>query len=142
MYPSIYGGIECCACGLNPPGDNPYGIPNNAIFETRTEAIAHLADHILAGHTVPRRALDELKRELADLGDTVGLEAMENVSPLFDMKQGRFLTEDEAEALLKDAPEDAIIGVTYDATSEPIMGEQNDEEVQTHAQQGGDQQDD
>jgi hypothetical protein len=37
---------------------------------SRTEMLAHLEEHRAAGHKVPERALDRLRTEITELGDT------------------------------------------------------------------------
>lgn len=96
MYASVYGGIECCACGLAnkiktifSPGvnldeddfrnewikDNTCDCDDqcdnctmhgNVSFKTYEEAIAHLEKHVAAGHDVPARAFEGLKRDMEE----------------------------------------------------------------------------
>jgi hypothetical protein len=62
MYPTNRG-IECCACRLTHKNAN-YGLYENKLFDTGEEALAHLKEHINAGHKVPKYATDRLKEEI------------------------------------------------------------------------------
>jgi len=90
LYPSIEGGINCCACRLAPlvrtifteGGDfmgvnfepcgkcRGKGCPDCMIHGdthgmTHAEAIQHVLDHRQAGHNVPEYVLQELRIEIA-----------------------------------------------------------------------------
>lgn len=47
-------GIECCGCRLS----------KNWFVGTDVEMIAHLTEHLIAGHTVPKYAFDRLLEEI------------------------------------------------------------------------------
>jgi len=56
-------GIECCGCRLYP--EKRIG------YNTYSEMIAHLKEHIRAGHTVPDHVIPLLESIIADEGDEV-----------------------------------------------------------------------
>ena len=65
MYPSLKTGkIVCCACRLNRK-DN-WGQHPDTVLSGKKEAIAHLKEHIYAGHKVPKYATDRLKEEMRE----------------------------------------------------------------------------
>ncbi len=95
MYASVHGGIECCACSLAgkiktifSPGaeldeddprrewigdgctcDDQCGectMHDNTGFQTYEEAIAHLEEHVAAGHNVPDRAFKGLRKDMEE----------------------------------------------------------------------------
>lgn len=70
MYPSVYGGIECCGCRLEKC--------EHTVFFKRTDALKHLKEHRLQGHVVPQHAFDRLERELTEYGDTGGIEPLKS----------------------------------------------------------------
>ena len=57
VFPSVYGGIECCACSLSSPG-------KNVSFPTQEEMIEHLREHQDTGDLVPGYAFERLQREI------------------------------------------------------------------------------
>lgn len=61
VYPSVMGGIECCACRLN------QGESQN--LPLRSQMIEHLHEHQIAGHHVPARVFQRLEREIVERGD-------------------------------------------------------------------------
>ena len=70
MYPTI-NGIECCVCKLTKKKHyEKNGIKikmhSNVLFDTNAQAIAHLEEHIKAGHSVPKYAIERLQEELGD----------------------------------------------------------------------------
>lgn len=97
VYPHVGGGFECCGCRLAEKiktiategckadplfGDmEPCGKCNGKgcdacmmhgnfpRLQTRSEAIAHLQDHIKAGHKVPDYAIEGLQQELSEEGE-------------------------------------------------------------------------
>jgi len=106
MYGHVGGYFECCCCrfaekedtvftkGIK-KGEHPLfneGLPacttcsgigcdncrmhGHYKMKTRSEAIAHLEKHIKAGDVVPYRAIETLKRELKEEGETI--------APMFD----------------------------------------------------------
>jgi hypothetical protein len=64
MYPTNKG-IECCACKLTRRNAN-YGLYENKLFDTEEEALAHLKEHIKAGHRVPEYAIEMLEKEMKE----------------------------------------------------------------------------
>ena len=96
VFPHVGGGFECCACTLAPLVKSIFteGCTNNPLFgtitpckkcngtgcehcmlhgstrlNTRSEMIAHLKDHIKAGHRVPKYAIETLEKELKEEGE-------------------------------------------------------------------------
>lgn len=65
MYWSITGGIICCGCSFSRDA--------SPVFFSRSEAITHLELHIEKGDIVPDRAIERLKKEIAEVGETWGL---------------------------------------------------------------------
>jgi len=59
VYDSALGGFECCACKLDA----------TVAFLTRSGMIAHLQEHIAAGHVVPAYAIERLQEEIETEGD-------------------------------------------------------------------------
>lgn len=57
-------GVECSWCPLHP------GI-TILTFERYSDAIAHLDEHVAAGHDVPDYAFDGLRSDMAAEGDLV-----------------------------------------------------------------------
>jgi hypothetical protein len=137
MYPSIYGGIECCACRLAPlvntiftkgppegeedsrfykfmgvkgpcpkckgKGCDSCMMHGSLTFFSRSEAIQHLKEHVAADDQVPNYALARLDEELAEIGDTEGLEKPEvKPSPLVVLTKdgGKRLSKEEADELI------------------------------------------
>lgn len=49
VYADVYGGVVCCGCWLS---------ENIETFYSAPDLIAHLRDHLAAGHDVPERLLD------------------------------------------------------------------------------------
>lgn len=93
MYPSCNGGITCCSCllskkvitifttgsdedsflkGIEPckncggKGCDECMIHDDIHFDTYQEAINHLHEHVKAGHQVPDRAFEGLKRDMEE----------------------------------------------------------------------------
>lgn len=67
MYPTI-NGIECCACKLTKmkyyeKNGITIGMHSNVLFDTSEQAMLHLEEHIKAGHSVPKYAIERLKEE-------------------------------------------------------------------------------
>lgn len=58
VFYNLDGVIECCSCQLT---------EERRTFKARDEEtmIAHLDEHISAGHTVPAEAFDRLREEIA-----------------------------------------------------------------------------
>ena len=56
-----YGVIQCLGCPLH----------GSVSIETRTEMIAHVKEHIEAGHLVPPYVLQRLERELKEYGEYI-----------------------------------------------------------------------
>ena len=65
MFPVVGGGIECCACLLEPESGNS-GINNSSMFNTRTAALAHLELHVREGHQVSTHAIRRLQTEIKE----------------------------------------------------------------------------
>ena len=61
MYPSALGGITCCSCKLSPVADD--WRRDSQLFSYE-DALAHLQEHLKAGHLVPQCAIDRLKEEI------------------------------------------------------------------------------
>lgn len=62
----VYGGcdsIVCCACHLG-PYDEASGYACNEFTGNNKEMLAHLVEHVKAGHKVPERAIQWLSREI------------------------------------------------------------------------------
>ena len=64
MLPTIRG-IECCCCCLTHEDES--GWHQTVILKSSKEALAHLKEHIYAGHKVPKYATDRLKEEIKDV---------------------------------------------------------------------------
>ena len=58
---SLTGSITCCACQLNPISD---GLWFGSQTFDHIGALAHLQEHIEAGHLVPEYAIKRLKKEI------------------------------------------------------------------------------
>lgn len=96
MYPNVSGGIVCCACRLSEliptvrtKGGELFGktiepcpycdgegclrctMHKSVTLDSRSEAIEHLLEHRRAGDYVPESAIDRLKWEIEELGDTL-----------------------------------------------------------------------
>jgi hypothetical protein len=72
-------------------------------FFSRSEAIQHLKEHVAADDQVPNYALARLDEELAEIGDTEGLEKPEvKPSPLVVLTKdgGKRLSKEEADELI------------------------------------------
>ena len=67
MFHHCDGYIECCACHLHQQQQLTYPI----IFYKRSEALAHLQEHIDNGYTVPDYAIKRLETEIEKIGDNV-----------------------------------------------------------------------
>lgn len=57
VFAAVTGGIECCGCAL---ADD--GWPT---FDTYSATLAHLEEHVAAGHAVPPSAIARLREEQA-----------------------------------------------------------------------------
>ncbi len=68
------GGIECCGCCLTDPAEDTWFGSMN--FKTPREALAHLEEHVAAGHCVPSDTFNRMREEYKDSMDTV-IEAYE-----------------------------------------------------------------
>ena len=66
MYTSNKG-IECGACKLTRKAGG-HKLYQNKLFDTEEEAVAHLNEHIKAGHRVPKYAIKMLEREIKGKG--------------------------------------------------------------------------
>ncbi len=56
--------IECCGCLLHPDREDeqvPWGAAN--LFDTREGALAHMQEHMDAGHFVPEYCIDRLQTD-------------------------------------------------------------------------------
>lgn len=71
----LFGEIPPCE-KCNGEGCEICMMPGNAKFETRTELIDHVKEHIKAGHKVPEYVIEQLEKELKEEG--------EMMEPLFD----------------------------------------------------------
>jgi hypothetical protein len=63
VYEDVRGFLCCMRCGLSEQGETRLG--------SRSQMIAHLEAHRRAGQKVPEDAIEELRGELAQLGDLV-----------------------------------------------------------------------
>lgn len=91
LYPSVDGGVDCCACRLSPKvptiwtkGSELWGtkacsacggkgcdkcmMHGSMVGMTYAEAIEHVKQHIAAGHSVPSEVIESLKRDQATEG--------------------------------------------------------------------------
>ena len=59
MYPDSFGAIICCGCNL-------LRAITSSVFWTPEEALEHLEEHRKAGHTVPERAFNRLRKEIEE----------------------------------------------------------------------------
>lgn len=65
----LFGDISVCEiCGGE--GCVECMIPGNNTFSTRTELIAHIKEHIKAGHKVPEDVIPILEQQLIEIGET------------------------------------------------------------------------
>lgn len=66
VYEDVSGGFTCCGCSLHPDNDKEDGPDEvkSINVKTRQEMLAHLDKHVAAGHLVPSRAVERLKREI------------------------------------------------------------------------------
>ncbi len=63
MFPHTMGWVCCCGCKL-------HGDDSDTTFTDRRDAIEHLLAHRAKGDTVPEYAIERLRQELADEGET------------------------------------------------------------------------
>ncbi len=64
VFEHEFGGIVCCGCIFHPNEAYPR-------FGTYSGMIAHLKEHIKAGHTVPDHVIPTLEKIIIDEGDEV-----------------------------------------------------------------------
>lgn len=64
VYEHVAGYFVCCLCSLEDRDDR-----DDAVMTTRSETIAHLAEHAAAGETVPPSATERLRAEIATIGE-------------------------------------------------------------------------
>jgi hypothetical protein len=60
---------ECWCKECKGKGCNACQMHGNNTFKKRSEAIAHLKEHIKAGHDVPDYAIEQLEEEIKEEGD-------------------------------------------------------------------------
>lgn len=60
------GFIQCCACALQPTEENDI-FPGSVDLNTAREALAHLDQHMAAGHSVPAKTFERIREEHPDL---------------------------------------------------------------------------
>ena len=70
MFPTGRDKIVCCICALMPieikvEQGQEYEDQGSMTFDTKQEALQHLQQHRDAGHKVPERAFERLRREIA-----------------------------------------------------------------------------
>jgi hypothetical protein len=70
VYEDVLGGLTCCGCTLR--GVDRLGQDFNC--PTRGGMIAHLEEHRAAGHKVEEDTCQDLRVEIASLGDAVDRE--------------------------------------------------------------------
>lgn len=58
LFYHVNGFYDCCGCRLN---------SEKTSFNTPSETLEHLKEHIAAGHDVPGYAIKRLKQEIAEL---------------------------------------------------------------------------
>ena len=58
IYDDVAGGTTCCGCWLDPEGKNWRGDLDNSAMHPET--IAHVREHIAAGHKVPEFVIPRL----------------------------------------------------------------------------------
>lgn len=86
LFASTSGGIKCCACRLMPirraqtapeikrvTGVATFDYYESAHLPDRVGAVAHMMEHLAARHVFPASTLDDLWRELLEVGNRGGL---------------------------------------------------------------------
>jgi hypothetical protein len=67
IYADVHGGITCCGCKLLRPSDG--GDWQDFNCATRSEMIAHIEQHRIAGHRVLNDVITLLREEIGTRGD-------------------------------------------------------------------------
>ena len=69
IYPSIQGGIVCCACRLLPKIKYPSGYVwyQDFVVDTADEMLTHAIEHNLKDSPVPAYAIERLTKEAIDV---------------------------------------------------------------------------
>ena len=62
--------IVCCECQLRTVADD--GWRGDVYLPTRSAALAHIEEHLAAGHQVPADAVSRLRDEIERFGDDAG----------------------------------------------------------------------
>jgi hypothetical protein len=72
IYEDVHGGLTCCACKLLNPGKPALDADATSFHcPTRSALIAHVEEHLAAGHDVQKYVAEYLRGEIARLGDLV-----------------------------------------------------------------------
>ncbi len=69
VFEHVGGFIQCCACWLNEVEDGDI-FPESTNLKTPREALAHLEEHVSAGHCVPSKTFEQIREEYANSMDT------------------------------------------------------------------------